>query len=590
MSHSSQDPPHEQAVGTKRKRTSRACDYCRSHRIRCERYGGDESTCIHCRTYGLICESVAPAPRSHRSRVALHARCSAEQVDSQGLEPGYAGPTSIFHLVGSVNRRDSVEEVRNYDEANDIFRDALNSNREQASEGVLYGRYDLAHGGWKAQNASALLRMDLLSEQLSLIAGKETILDDLLLICITKVLPVFPVVTVSECVGRDKPSDIFWQYYTMKENDSTPHSPLPKIVRLVQYGLASMSRSVPTPIRQSIVKAVREELDATLQTSKQASLSTVQLLITLSMSLELHDDDPTENRSLLWQRTGSGIRGAFDMGLHRSVSNNMIPCGQVHRRRRVWGSCVVADRWLALQYGQPLTIDLDYCDAPLPFWWPDHVPDLDDVTAIPVLHKVAPSFRFLTELTYLSILLGRAYSLSSSKFLLAKSQDLMFYNLQNDMEAWKAQIPAVWNYSPLLEIPAMQNLLQLFLVAVEYTFLRPFLPRNVSGLPAHINFRPTHGSIDRLVERAVNSLFWLASEEGAFYLDVWSMTVYPAFLCMVVVTSGLVQRTDVIIASALLAGSEAISSWSEVEGPGGKWASRQQVLQAIRLIQPAENT
>nr|XP_019043146.1 hypothetical protein I302_07717 [Kwoniella bestiolae CBS 10118]OCF22076.1 hypothetical protein I302_07717 [Kwoniella bestiolae CBS 10118] len=470
------------------------------------------------------------------------------------LTPILVGPTSIFHLVGSVNRKDSVKEVRNYDEANDIFRNALNSNGEQASEGVLYGRYDLAHGGWKAQNASALVRLDRLSEQLSLIAGKETILDDLLLICITKILPVFPVVTVSECVGRDKPSDIFWQYYTMKENDSTPHSPLPKIVRLVHYGLASMSRSVPTAIRKSIVKAVREELDATSQTSKQTSLSTVQLLITLSISLELHDDDPTENRSLLWQRTGSGIRGALDM------------------------------------YGQPLTIDLDYCDAPLPFWWPDHVPDLDDVTAIPVLHKVAPSFRFLTELTSLSIILGRAYSLSTSIVLLARSQDLMFYNLQNDMEAWKAQIPVVWNYSPLLEVPAMHHLLQLFLVAVEYTFLRPFSPRNISGLPAHITFRPTHGSIDRLVERAINSLFWLASEEGAFYLDVWSMTVYPAFLCMVVVTSGLVQRTDVIIASALLAGSEAISSWSEVEGPGGKWASRQQVLQAIRLLQPAENT
>nr|XP_018262682.1 uncharacterized protein I303_04161 [Kwoniella dejecticola CBS 10117]OBR84840.1 hypothetical protein I303_04161 [Kwoniella dejecticola CBS 10117] len=259
---------------------------------------------------------------------------------------------------------------------------------------------------------------------------------------------------------------------------------------------------------------------------------------------------------------------------------------------------------LALQYGQPLTIDLDYCDAPLPFWWPDHVPDLDDVTAIPILHKVAPSFRFLSELTSLSILLGRAYSLSSSRMHLAKSQDLMFYNLQNDIEAWKSQIPAVWNYSPLLEIPAMENLLQLFLVATEYTFLKPFFPQNVSGLPAHINFRPAHGSIDRLVERAINSLFWLSSEEGTFYLDVWSMTAYPAcewslcgsvrivdesvVLCMMVVATDIVQRTDVIIASASLAGLEAIRSWSEVEGPGGKWVNREQLLEAVKLLKIAE--
>nr|XP_019007474.1 uncharacterized protein I206_07732 [Kwoniella pini CBS 10737]OCF46255.1 hypothetical protein I206_07732 [Kwoniella pini CBS 10737] len=494
------------------------------------------------------------------------------------------GPTSIFHIASILKSERHINQVKEYDETNDIFRNAISSSGQQASEGVLYGRCDCSNGLWKAQNASALLKLDTLSEQLSLIAGKESILDDLLLTSITKILPVFPVVTVSESMGREQPPDTFWQYYTMKDYDSTPHSPLPKIVRLVHYGLASMSRAVPVPIRQSIIRAVREELDDTLQPSRQNSLSTVQLLVSLFISLDLHHDNPTESRSLLWQRVGTGIRGAFDMGIHRRVSNNIIPCGQVHRRRRVWGSCIIADRWLALQYGQPLTIDLDDCDAQLPFWWPDHVPDMEDISALPIVHKVVPSFRFLSELTSLSILLGRAYSLTSSTLRLAKSQDLGFYSLQNDMDVWKVHLPNTWQYSPVLEIPAMEHLMQLFLVALEYTFLKPFFPANIPWLPAHIAFRPTVGSIERLVERAIRSLSWLSSEEGAFYLDVCQMTVYPAFLCMVIIATDVTHKSDLALASALLTGQEVFTCWSEVEGPSGKWGSRQQILGAINLL------
>ncbi|ORY35063.1 hypothetical protein BCR39DRAFT_563621 [Naematelia encephala] len=242
------------------------------------------------------------------------------------------------------------------------------------------------------------------------------------------------------------------------------------------------------------------------------------------MSQDLHAQGATVAGSAIWQRTGAGIRMAFELALHRNISTAAIPFAQLNRRHRVWGACVIADRWLALQRGEALTVDLDDCDAPLPFPYPDHCSLGTDRE---------PCFRFHQEVTKLSILLGRIYRLSCSPRGLDRADDLALYKFQADLDAWLAQIPSQWPYvnaSPThvegIDVPEAASIMNLLIVAVEFTFLRGF-SWPASRLPAHITFRPAPQRWPTLVDRALTAVAWLLTPQGAFYLDIWDMMIYP---------------------------------------------------------------
>lgn len=50
-----------------------------------------------------------------------------------------------------------------------------------------------------------------------------------------------------------------------------------------------------------------------------------------------------------------------DLGLHRKLGTEkgeQSEADHVELRRRVWGGCLIADRWISAIYGQPMMIDL----------------------------------------------------------------------------------------------------------------------------------------------------------------------------------------------------------------------------------------
>lgn len=82
-------------------------------------------------------------------------------------------------------------------------------------------------------------------------------------------------------------------------------------------------------------------------------------------------------------------------GLHRDLNSNAVPKHQLNRRRRVWGGVVTADRWYALSFGQPMTINLFDCDARGPsIYHDDYSGNLDQTEKPYSLHaeitKVSP--------------------------------------------------------------------------------------------------------------------------------------------------------------------------------------------------------
>lgn len=159
-------------------------------------------------------------------------------------------------------------------------------------------------------------------------------------------------------VGPDGPSENFWEHFTSYVKNSTPPIPLPPSSRPVIYRLAALSREVPQDIRGIVISTLRQKLDSTetWKLSRAGFLAGVQVLSLLSVSDELYSSDAALGSVLLWQRSGVGLRMALDIvsfiispvtdgkGLHRDVSKQIVPIAQVHRRRRVWGCCIIFDR------------------------------------------------------------------------------------------------------------------------------------------------------------------------------------------------------------------------------------------------------
>ncbi|ORZ24584.1 fungal-specific transcription factor domain-domain-containing protein [Absidia repens] len=90
-------------------------------------------------------------------------------------------------------------------------------------------------------------------------------------------------------------------------------------------------------------------------------IQTIQALVLLSAH-------PTyiskSNRN--WILAGMAVRMAQDLGLHRLVTNDGCSMDVIERRRRLWYSVYLTDRWCCCVLGRPLAIADSDCDVDLP--------------------------------------------------------------------------------------------------------------------------------------------------------------------------------------------------------------------------------
>nr|XP_019006740.1 uncharacterized protein I203_00333 [Kwoniella mangroviensis CBS 8507]OCF70201.1 hypothetical protein I203_00333 [Kwoniella mangroviensis CBS 8507] len=179
------------------------------------------------------------------------------------------------------------------------------------------------------------------------------------------------------------------------------------------------------------------------------------------------------------------------------------------------------DRWTAIRTGRTFAIDLAECDAPLPRHYADGIRD-GDLTS--KTEPIFPCFRFLMEFTSLS----RVYCSAE-----LAADDLNLLMLQVDIDNWLAQLPQSWPYSIKLVLRQAPLLMNLFIVSLEFTFQRSFLWPS-TPIPSQISFRPSRDRWVNLCQRAEQAAYWLNSPDGAYYLDVWSITVYAAFCCVII--------------------------------------------------------
>ncbi|OCF31060.1 hypothetical protein I316_07331 [Kwoniella heveanensis BCC8398] len=307
-----------------------------------------------------------------------------------------------------------------------------------------------------------------------------------------------------------------------------------------------MSREVSPAIRNSLLSAFNSAVDSHDFTT--SSLSTVQLLLLLSVNDVLADK---------YGRPGQAVHDAARMGveiaLHRNISPTFAPIAQLHRRARVWGSVMIADRWCSVRQGQMPSLDLSHADAPLPFSYPDHVSEPD--------MTLAPCFAFHLTMARLAELLGRAYQMTGTPAGLGRSDDLKLLLWQRDYEEWVEGLPAHWPYSFCLETPEASSILSLLAVAVLYTFSQPFF-WPTAPIPANLTYRPPSKWIQDLQSRSFAAIQWVTTNAGQYYLDMWSMLIHP-FLCCLLVQAKSLRSGDPLAAVTLDQGIQSVEDWAK---------------------------
>jgi len=228
---------------------------------------------------------------------------------------------------------------------------------------------------------------------------ERDVLEQLLNAYFTDIAPIMPVVTQAEFLAKPNP---------------------PPILLYSMCLVAAARREVPQAIFDSIRYTVNNVIKAE-DVLSTASIVNVQALLILCMTGDTHSQFVPNALSGLWIRLGTAIRmvchficgiisnetradliiQAQDLGLHRAESVNQ----NIELRRRLWGACLISDRWCvntfphaspifdcayrtSLAYGHPYMIDVQDCDARLP-----SSGDLNDL--------------YIDELVRISVILGR---------------------------------------------------------------------------------------------------------------------------------------------------------------------------------------
>ncbi|KAG6852945.1 hypothetical protein C0991_007955 [Blastosporella zonata] len=446
----------------------------------------DPPTCQHCKQYGFDCTFFLPITETRFKKKKLE----EESGDKERSEPprptagphsenqtSVYGPTSAAHLLHSQASISS----RIYETYDARYHHTFEVSK--SGDGLITVRKPNVDEAQLSHPKPMDLRIE-----------RETI-EQLVNAYFTDVAPILPVITKAEFLATPNPAPIL--LYSM-------------------CLVAAARRQVPQMVFDSIRYAVNNVIksDDVLST---ATIVNVQALLILCMSGDCHSQFVPNALSALWIRLGTAIRMAQDLGLHRAESVKQ----DIELRRRLWGACLISDRWTSLTYGHPSMIDVQDCDARLP-------------------SSGDPNDLYMDELVRLSVVLGRVLKTIYSPSGLTFTTDDMLYSLLSDIETWKASLPDHLKFRGP-ETPRTAGLLHLLYSCVCMMFWRVFMRISYS-CPAHLKFGLTVEQWSMLVTLTGESIDWLEANDHVY--DVWLLVAYAATSCALVQYHTWARRKD----------------------------------------------
>ncbi|EIW84945.1 hypothetical protein CONPUDRAFT_162259 [Coniophora puteana RWD-64-598 SS2] len=525
--------PTASEMSKKRTKTQRACDSCRSRKIRCDVLADTEPPlCQHCKQYGFECTFFLPITETRFKKkkledeaaekeksAELRRRTSSPSNDPQNSDRRVFGPTTAVHLLHSqatINSR----IYENYDQRYHHTWEVSNDG-----DGVI----SVSNKPVEDKQVPHPKHTDIRIE--------KDVVEKLVNVYFQEIAPMLPVITKEEFLGSSSPSPVLLYSICL---------------------VAATRREVPQTVFDSIRFIVNNiiKADDVLST---ASIANVQALLILSMAGDSHSQFVPNALSALWVRLGTAIRMAQDLGLHRAESVKQ----NIDVRRRLWGVCVICDRWLSLTYGHPYMIDVQDCDARLPT--SGEAGDL-----------------YMNELVRLSVILGRVLKTIYSPSGLMFATDEHLITLLADLESWKANLPLNLQYKGP-DTPRDAGLLHLFYSCVCMIFWRVFMRISYS-CPAHLKFGLTVENWSNLVLLTGEAIDWLDKHENVY--DSWLLVAYAATSCALVQYHTWARRQDNEAAEKLCKLRDCIRRWESSISPD-HMSARRKTAEIIALLYEA---
>ncbi|KAH9997328.1 fungal-specific transcription factor domain-containing protein [Russula vinacea] len=521
----------------KRTKTQRACDSCRSRKIRCDILPeSDPPLCQHCKQYGFDCTFFLPIAetRFKKKKQEEEAAAAAEKVRLENTErvnsstPGESsrppdarvyGPTSETHLLHSSATIPS-RLYENYD-----ARHHHTWEVSQSGDGLIQVLEPTSGDAPQALQKPVDLRIE------------RDVVEKLVNAYFSEIAPILPVITQAEFLSNP--------------------SPPPMLLYSICL-VAAARREVP----QNVFDAIRYAVNTVIKAEdvlSTASIVNVQSLLILCMVGDCHSQFVPNALSALWIRLGTAIRMAQDLGLHRAEAVKQ----NIEMRRRLWGTCLISDRWVSLSYGHPFMIDVNDCDARLP-------------------SSGSPHDLYVDELARLSIILGRVLKTIYSPAGLMDTTDEALAALLADIENWKKNLHPSLQFRGA-DTPINAGVLFLLYSCVLMIFWRVFM--RISYLcPEHLKFTLTIESWTNLVELTGDAIDWLDRNDKVY--DVWMLVAYAATSCALVQYHTWARRQDQQAAVKLKKLRDCIRRWEKSLSPD-HMSARRKTAEIIALLYEA---
>ncbi|KAF9053044.1 fungal-specific transcription factor domain-containing protein [Panaeolus papilionaceus] len=490
--------------------------------------------CQHCKQYSFECTFFLPITETRFKKKKLEEEAAEKEKSAPAAQvepsrPGPSqqdsrdiavyGPTSPAHLLHSqatINSRVYESYDQRYNHTFEV---------SQSGDGLI-----------QVQKPKQSEHQHLQPKPVDLNIEPDVI-QSLLNAYFTDVAPLLPIVTREEFLQNSNP---------------------PPVLIYSMCLVAAAKRDVAQNLFDSIRFAVNS-LIKTEDVLSTASIVNVQVLLILCMTGDCHSQFVPNALSALWIRLGAAIRMAQDLGLHRaeSVKSN------IELRRRLWGICLVCDRWTSIAYGHPYMIDVEDCDARLP--------SSGDATDL-----------YMDELVRLSIILGKVQKTIYSPSGLTFTSDAMLVELLGQIKSWKEGLPDHLQFKG----PNSSNtagLLHLLYSCVCMMFWRVFMRISYS-CPEHLKFGLTVEQWTHLIKMTADAIDWLDANENIY--DVWLLTAYAATSCALVQYHTCIRRKDEEAQAKLRKLKDCVRRWEASISPD-HMSARRKTAEIISLLYEA---
>ncbi|KAJ7271921.1 fungal-specific transcription factor domain-containing protein [Mycena haematopus] len=496
----------------KRTKTQRACDSCRSRKIRCDILSDAEPPkCQHCKQYQFECTFFLPITETRFKKKKLEEEEKQQQDNKSPVaekrDSSVIGPTSAAHLLHSQASISS----RIYEGYDSRYHHSFEITR--SGDGLIRVEKPVVSEGAPSVPKPVDLHIE------------PQVVEQLLNAYFAEVAPILPIMTQAEFLATPAPAPIL--LYSM-------------------CLVAAARREVPQGVFDSIRYAVNGVIKAE-DVLSTPSMANVQALLILCMTGDCHSQFVPTALSAMWARLGSAIRLAQDLGLHRAE----LVKQDIELRRRVWGACLISDRWMSLVYGFPHMIDVHDCDVRLP-----SSGDAKDL--------------YMDELVRLSVIGGRVVKTIYSPSGLTLISDEILTKLLGDIESWKANLPENLKFRGP-ESPQSAGILHLLYTSVCMIFWRVFMRISYS-CPAHLKFALSVEQWSSLVALTGESIDWLDAHERVY--DVWLLIAYAATSCALVQYHTWVRRKDPDAVAKLMKLRDCVRRWEGAISPDHMSARR----------------